>query len=52
MNKTKSKGLGDTLKKLIKTFKLVKVVGKRDCKPCKARQDKLNKLFPYNNLAI
>ena len=48
----KSKGLGDTLKKLIETFKLEKVVGKKDCKPCKERQNKLNKLFPYNNLTI
>ena len=52
MNKPKSKGLGDTLEKLIKTFKLVKVVGKKDCETCKARKDKLNKLFPYSNLAI
>ena len=43
MDKTKSKGLGDTLEKLIKTFKLVKTVGKKDCKTCKARQEKLNK---------
>ena len=41
MDKTTSKGLGDTLEKLIKTFKLVKTVGKKDCKTCKARQEKL-----------
>ena len=52
MNKPKSKGLGDTLEKLIKTFKLVKTVGKKDCGSCKARKEKLNKLFPYSNLTI
>ena len=52
MNKPKSKGLGDTLEKLIKTFKLVKVVGEKKCETCKARKEKLNKIFPYNNLTI
>ena len=37
----KSKGLGDTVKKLTET------VGIRQCKACKKRQEKLNKLFPY-----
>ena len=48
----KSKGVGDTLKKLIGTFKLTKIVGKKKCRGCKARQEKLNNLFPYNNLTI
>jgi len=52
MGETKVKGLGDTLENLIKKLKLTEIVGKRECKGCKARKDKLNKIFPYNNLTI
>lgn len=37
----KSKGLGDTVKKM------AEAVGIRQCRGCKKRQEKLNKLFPY-----
>lgn len=37
----KSKGLGDTIKKV--TDKM----GIKPCGGCKKRQDQLNKLFPY-----
>ena len=40
----KSKGLGDTVSKVIK-----KVTGGRvkECQPCKRRREALNKKFPY-----
>ena len=44
-----SKGLGDTIEKMIETFKVKKISRNRDCQGCKARKDKLNKLFPYKN---
>ena len=42
----KSKGLGDSVSKLIK-----KVTGGRvkECEPCRRRREKLNKKFPYKN---
>ena len=40
-----SKGLGDTIKKLIESTGVRK--SKKPCDGCKARQEKLNKLFPY-----
>ena len=43
-HKSKSKGLGDTLKKAIEKVTLGKV---KPCGGCKKRQEKLNKLFPY-----
>ena len=49
MGKTESKGLGDTIEKMIETFKIKKIIGNRDCQGCKARKDTLNKLFPYKN---
>ena len=54
MTKTKSKekGLGDTLENLIKKLKFVKTEGTKKCTGCKARKEKLNKLFPYNKLMI
>lgn len=39
----KSRGLGDTIKKMTEKFKIPQ------CKSCKKRQEKLNKLFPYDN---
>ena len=40
----KSKGLGDTVSKVIK-----KVTGGKveECEPCRKRREKLNKLLPY-----
>ena len=46
----KSKGLGDTVEKFMKTtgiHSLAKATGKV-C-GCNKRQDTLNRLFPYNN---
>jgi len=40
-NKEKSKGLGDTIKKVTDTL------GIKQCGKCKKRQEKLNKMFPY-----
>jgi hypothetical protein len=44
MAEEKSKGLGDTVSKVIK-----KVTGGRveECEPCRKRREKLNKLLPY-----
>jgi hypothetical protein len=36
-----SKGLGDTI------AKATKAVGIKPCNACKKRQEKLNKIFPY-----
>jgi hypothetical protein len=46
----KSRGLGDTVKKItVKTGidKVVRAIKKGDCAPCEKRQDFLNKHFPY-----
>jgi len=50
-----SRGLGDTIAKFTSATKLdvvaeqiAKAVGADDC-GCKARQEKLNNLVPYNN---
>ena len=49
----KSKGLGDTVAKVIKATGIKKVVDKvskavgKDC-GCSKRQDTLNRAFPYN----
>ena len=52
---SKSKGLGDDIKKITSATKLdiiaesiAKVLGKSNC-GCSQRQDKLNKLFPYGD---
>ena len=51
--KEKSKGLGDTIEKITKATGIKKIVEKisevtgKDCN-CGARQDTLNKFFPYN----
>ena len=42
-----SKGLGDTIKKLIESTGVRK--SKKPCDGCRARQEKLNKIFPYKN---
>lgn len=39
--KEKSKGLGDTIKKMTDKFKIPQ------CSACRRRQRKLNRLFPY-----
>lgn len=53
MNGNESKGLGDTIAKITSATKLdklaeaiAKAAGADDC-GCKARQEKLNNLFPY-----
>ena len=42
----KSKGLGDTISKVINKATLGKV---KECEPCKKRKEALNKMFPYKN---
>ena len=42
-DKEKSKGLGDTVKKV------TNAMGMKQCEPCKRRQEKLNRLFPYKD---
>jgi hypothetical protein len=41
MKEEKSKGLGDTVKKVTDALKI------KQCSACKRRQEKLNRLFPY-----
>jgi hypothetical protein len=41
-----SKGLGDTIAKMIQTATLGTV---KPCEPCKQRQATLNRLFPYGS---
>lgn len=41
--KPKSEGLGDTVKKV------TNALGIKQCEPCKKRQQRLNKMFPYKN---
>lgn len=55
MRDTKSEGLGDTIAKITSATKLDKlaekiaeVAGADDC-GCKARQKKLNDMFPYKD---
>ncbi len=42
-DKEKSRGLGDTVKKI------TAIMGVKQCAPCKRRQQKLNRLFPYKD---
>ena len=51
----KSRGLGDTVEKIMKATGIKKVVdvttkavGIKDC-GCDKRRDTLNRIFPYNN---
>lgn len=49
---SKSKGLGDSIEKLIEFTGLDKLVKKDDgeeCSPCQRRKTALNKIFPYKN---
>lgn len=46
MAKRKSKGLGDTIEKVIKATGLDIFVDGKDC-GCEERKEKLNQLFPY-----
>ena len=51
-NKSKSKGLGDTIEKITETTGIKKIVHGLfgdDC-GCEERKDKLNKLFPYKKV--
>lgn len=55
MKGTESQGLGDTIAKITSATKLDKLaesiadaIGADDC-GCKARQAKLNQMFPYHN---
>lgn len=43
MADNKSKGLGDTIKKV------TNAMGIKQCGACKKRQEKLNKMFPYKS---
>tara|TARA_R110002012_G_scaffold26559_9_gene86069 strand:+ start:3381 stop:3605 length:225 start_codon:yes stop_codon:yes gene_type:complete len=43
MSEEKSKGLGDTIKKV------TNAMGIKQCGACKKRQQKLNALFPYKS---
>ena len=43
---TRSKGLGDTVSKMIKKVSRGKV---KECAPCAKRRAKLNRMFPYRN---
>lgn len=43
----KSRGLGDTVKKVIEYVGLDKLVKNKKSCGCRKRQEKLNKLFPY-----
>ena len=47
----RSRGLGDTVKKVLKATGIARVVeavtGKPNCGGCKQRQEKLNELVPY-----
>ncbi len=52
---SKSKGLGDDIKKVTSAVKLdilaekvAHAIGKSDC-GCSKRQEKLNKMFPYGD---
>ncbi len=44
----RSRGLGDTVKKIIETVSFGKIKQKKGC-GCKKRQEKLNELFPYKD---
>jgi len=46
MARPKSKGLGDTIEKVIKSTGLQIFVDGKDC-GCEERKEKLNQLFPY-----
>lgn len=46
MSEEKSKGLGDSVSKIIKKVSAGKI---KECDSCKKRKDILNKLFPYKN---
>lgn len=55
MDKNKSRGLGDTVEKIMKATgvkavvkTITKSVGVEDC-GCDKRRDTLNRVFPYNN---
>ena len=54
MEKSKSKGLGDTIEKITKATGIKKVVDTvakatgKNC-GCNKRQETLNRFFPYNN---
>ena len=43
-NDDTSKGVGDTVSKIIKTLGRGKI---KECEPCKKRREALNKKFPY-----
>ena len=43
-NDNTSKGVGDTVSKIIKMLSGGKV---KECEPCKKRKEALNKKFPY-----
>ena len=45
-NKNKSRGVGDSIAKIIKKMSGGRIT---PCEPCKKRKEALNKKFPYGN---
>jgi hypothetical protein len=41
-----SKGVGDTVEKILRSAGVKKIVGE-NCSPCDKRKEKLNQMFPY-----
>ena len=41
-----SKGVGDTVEKILKSVGVKKIMGE-NCSPCDKRRDNLNQMFPY-----
>ena len=41
-----SKGVGDTVEKILRSAGVKKIVGD-NCSPCDKRRDTLNQMFPY-----
>ena len=41
-----SKGVGDTVEKILRSTGIKKIVGE-SCSPCAKRKEKLNRMFPY-----
>lgn len=46
VSEEKSKGLGDTVSKVVKRVTFGKV---KECEPCKKRREALNKIVPYKD---
>jgi len=51
----KSKGLGDTIEKVIQSIgikTIIEVFDKSECNSCGKRKEKLNNKFPYTKIEI